>query len=61
LCYTEVNVEEGHGFGGDDRRAVYRSGEFRGTLMHSVQRARTTSVQTGFLRQQDLLRNVKRA
>ena len=60
-CYKESNVEQDHHFGRDDCRAGYGAGKFRLAIMHPLQRASTTSVQAGLLRQQNMLRNFKRA
>ena len=61
LCYTDGNVEQDHTFGGDGHRAFYGSGGPHRAVMHPLQCARATSVQAGLLRQQNLLRNFKRA
>ena len=61
LCYTDFNVEQDHYIRRDGCRADYSSGNCHGASVHSVQRAGTTSVQAGFVRQQELLRHFKRA
>ena len=61
LCYTHVNAEQDHNFDGDDRGALHGSdGQYR-AIVHSFQRAGTTSVQAGLLRQQNVLRDFKPA
>jgi len=61
LWYKRFNAEQDHSFGGGDCRAVCGSVGFRHAIMHSLQRASSTSVQAGFVREQDLLRDFKRA
>jgi hypothetical protein len=58
---AELHVEQDHHFGRDGCRAGYGAGKFRLAIMHSLERASTTSVQAGLLRQQNVLRNFKRA
>ena len=61
LCYTNGNVEQDHHVDLDGCRADYSSGKFHGAIVHYLQRADTTSVQAGLLRQQNVLRDFKRA
>ena len=57
-CYKENNVGQDHNLDGDDRGALHGSdGQYR-AIVHSFQRAGTTSVQTGLLRQQNVLRDL---
>ena len=59
-CYKENNVGQDH-LDGDDRGALHGSdGRYR-AIVHSFQRAGTTSVQAGLLRQQNVLRDFKPA
>jgi hypothetical protein len=58
---AKLNVEQHHHFGRDGCRADYSSGKSHGAIVHSLQRASTTSVQAGLLRQQNVLRDFKRA
>jgi hypothetical protein len=60
-CYKENNVGRDHNLDGDDRGALHGSdGQYR-AIVHSFQRAGTTSVQAGLLRQQNVLRDFKPA
>ena len=61
MCYTDGNVEQDRTFDSDGHRAGYSTGKSYRAIVHPLQRASTTSVQAGLLRQQDLLRNFKRA
>ena len=60
-CYKDSNVEQDHHFGRDECRADDSSGKSHGAIVHYLQRASTTSVQAGMLRQQDVLRDLKPA
>jgi hypothetical protein len=61
LCYTDGNVEQDRTFDGDGHRAGCSAGKSYRAIVHPLQRADTTSVQAGLLRQQNVLRNFKRA
>ena len=61
LCYTDGNVEQDRTFDSDGHRAGYSAGKSYRAIVHPHQRASTTSVQAGLLRQQNVLRNFKRA
>jgi len=61
LCYTDGNVEQDRTFDSDGHRAGYSAGKSYRAIVHPLQRADTTSVQAGLLRQQNLLRDFKRA
>jgi len=61
LCYTDGNVEQDRTFDSDGHRAGYSAGKSYRAIVHPLQRADTTSVQAGLLRQQNVLRNFKRA
>ena len=61
LCYTDGNVEQDRTFDSDGHRAGYSAGKSYRAIVHPLQCARATSVQAGLLRQQNLLRNFKRA
>ena len=61
LCYTDGNVEQDRTFDSDGHRAGYSAGKSYRAIVHPLQRASTTSVQAGLLRQQNVLRNFKRA
>jgi len=61
LCYTDDNVEQDYHFDSDGHRAGYSTGKSYRAIVHPLQRASTTSVQAGLLRQQNVLRNFKRA
>jgi hypothetical protein len=61
LCYTDGNVEQDRTFDSDGCRADYSAGRSRSAIVHPLQRADTKSVQAGLLRQQNVLRNFKRA
>jgi hypothetical protein len=49
-CYKDSNVEQDHHFGRNDRGADHSSDESHGAIVHYLQRASTTSMQTGLLR-----------
>jgi hypothetical protein len=61
LCYTDGNVEQDRNFDSDGHRAGYSAGKSYRAIVRPLQRADTTSVQAGLLRQQNVLRNFKRA
>jgi hypothetical protein len=58
LCYTQINVEQDHNFDGDGYRAFYGSGGSCREIMHPLQRAKSKSLSTKLLRQQNLLRDI---
>jgi hypothetical protein len=58
LCYTQINVEQDHNFDGDGCRAFHGSGGSRRAIMHPLQRAKSKSLSTKLLRQQNLLRDI---
>ena len=60
-CYKESNVKQDRTFDSDGHRAGYSAGKSYRAIVHPLQRADTTSVQAGLLRQQNVLRNFKRA
>ena len=60
-CYKESNVKQDRTFDSDGHRAGYGAGKSYRAIVYPLQRADTTSVQAGLLRQQNVLRNFKRA
>jgi hypothetical protein len=60
-CYKERNVEQDRSSDSDGHRAGYSAGKSHGAILHYLQRARATGVQAGLLRQQNVLRDFKRA
>ena len=59
LCYTDGNVEQDRTFDSDGHRAGYSAGKSYRAIVHPLQRANTTSVQAGLLRQQNVLLHLK--
>jgi hypothetical protein len=58
LCYTQINVEQDHNFDDDGCRAFHSSGRSHRAIMHPLQRAKSKSLSTKLLRQQNLLRDI---
>ncbi len=50
LCYTHINVEQDHNFGGDGCRAFHGSGGSRRAIVHPQQRAKSKGLSTKLLR-----------
>jgi hypothetical protein len=50
LCYTEINVEQGHDFGSDGCRAFHGSGGSGFAIMHPSQRGKSKSLSVKLLR-----------
>jgi hypothetical protein len=57
-CYTQGNVRQDHNIDSDDRWAFRGSSGFRRAVVHSGQRAKSKSLSTKLLRQQNLLRDI---
>jgi hypothetical protein len=50
VCYTEINVEQDHDFGGDGCRAPHGPGGFHRAIMHPSQRGKSKSLSSRVLR-----------
>ena len=58
LCYTQINVEQDHNFDDDGCRDFHSSGRSHRAIVHPLQRAKSKSLSTKLLRQQNLLRDI---
>ena len=61
LCYTQINVEQDYSFDRNSGRTFHGSGSSQRAIVHPLQRAGAKSLQPGVLREQDVLRDFKRA
>jgi hypothetical protein len=55
MLYGDSNAEQNRDFGGDGSRVCRGSSGFRRAVVHSGQRAKSKSLSTKLLRQQNLL------
>jgi len=58
LCYTGIDVEQDHGFGGGISHILGCSREPFRAILHSLERVERKSMSDRLLREQNLLRDV---